>query len=141
MIENRFRLAMDTEDIQGSYGRCLREKGFITRFYELLQARDPRIGQMFQHTNWTQQNKALRRGISIALTFAGGSNIVERSMNDMAEVHSRRGRAPVDPGFYVHWRESLLQAVGEHDPRFTPALRDQWAEALKQTTDYFTRHY
>ncbi len=62
-------------------------------------------------------------------------------MNDMAEVHSRRGRAPVDPGFYVHWRENLLQAVSEFDPRFTPALRDQWSEALKQTTDFFTQHY
>ncbi len=48
-LELRIRSAMDTEAIQGSYGRCLREKGFITRFYELLQARDPRIVQIQAH--------------------------------------------------------------------------------------------
>jgi hemoglobin-like flavoprotein len=128
-------------DVQASYGRCMRQKGFITRFYELLLDKDERIARMFKSTNWPQQNKALRRGISIALTFAGGSNIVERSMNEMADVHSRKGRAPVDPVLYRHWRESLFQAVKEFDPRITPELEAHWAEALKKTTDYFTEHY
>ncbi len=129
------------EEVQGSYGRCLKQKGFITRFYELLMEKDPRMPKMFEGTNWTQQNKALRRGISIALTFAGGSSIVQRSMDEMATVHSRKGRAPVDPKFYVHWRESLLQAVSEFDPRFNEDLKVAWAEALKKTTDYFTEAY
>jgi hemoglobin-like flavoprotein len=128
-------------DVQASYGRCMRQKGFITRFYELLLDKDERIARMFKSTNWPQQNKALRRGISIALTFAGSSNIVERSMNEMADVHSRKGRAPVDPVLYRHWRESLFQAVKEFDPRITPELEAHWAEALKKTTDYFTEHY
>lgn len=134
-------MAATTEEVQGSYGRCLRSKGFISRFYELLLEKDPRVAKMFEGTNWSQQNKALRRGISIALTFAGGSSIVERSMNEMALVHSRKGRAPVDPQLYVHWRESLLQAVAEFDPRFNNELRDAWAEALKATTDYFTKSF
>ena len=129
------------EDVQGSYGRCTRQRGFITRFYELLLERDPRIERMFSGTDWTQQNKALRRGISIALTFAGGSNIVQRSMDEMAGVHSRKGRAPVDPELYVHWRESLLQAVREFDPKITPELERTWADALKKTTDYFSKQY
>ena len=128
-------------DVQASYGRCMRQKGFITRFYELLLEKDERIPAMFKGTNWAQQNKALRRGISIALTFAGGSNIVERSMNEMAGVHSRKGRAPVDPVLYRHWRESLLEAVSEFDQKLTPTLEKHWAEALKKTTDYFTDHY
>ncbi len=129
------------EEIQASYGRCLKNKDFIGRFYELLLARDERVARMFEHTNWTQQNRDLRRGISIALTFAGGSNIVQRSMDEMADVHSRRGRAPVDPSWYVHWRESLLQAVRENDSRMNPELEQAWAEALKKTTDYFTERY
>jgi hemoglobin-like flavoprotein len=96
---------------------------------------------MFSSTDWSQQNRALRRGISIALTFAGGSNIVERPMNEMAEVHSRKGRVPVDPELYIHWRESLLQAVEEFDPRLTPKLRQDWADALRKTTDHFVAQY
>lgn len=128
-------------DVQASYGRCLKERGFITRFYELLLERDERINQMFAKTDWSQQNKALRRGISIALTFAGGSSIVERSMKEMADAHSRKGRAPVDPALYIHWRESLVQAVSEFDPRFNDELGIDWQQALKTTTDYFTAHY
>ena len=128
-------------DVQASYGRCMRQKGFITRFYELLLAKDERIPAMFDRTDWTQQNKALRRGISIALTFAGGSNIVQRSMDEMADVHSRKGKAPVDPELYQHWRESLLEAVREFDQKLTPALEKHWAEALEKTTDYFTDHF
>ncbi len=134
-------MSKDYMDVQASYGRCSRQKGFITRFYELLMEKDERIPRMFEGTDWSQQNRALRRGISIALTFAGGSNIVERSMDEMADVHSRKGRAPVDPVLYKHWRESLLQAVKEFDPRITPELEKHWAEALKKTTDHFTEHY
>jgi len=134
-------VSFNTEAIQGSYGRCLRDRQFIPRFYELLQARDERIPGLFAETDWAKQNKALRRGISIALTFAGGSSIVQGSMDQMADVHSRAGRAPVDPGLYTHWRNSLLQAVEEHDPRSTPELMADWSRALKATTDYFTQHY
>ena len=134
-------MAFNTEAIQGSYGRCLRDKGFIPRFYELLQKRDERIPTLFADTDWSKQNKALRRGISIALTFAGGSNIVQGSMDQMADVHSRSGRAPVDPVLYQHWRNSLLQAVEEHDPRATPELMADWQRALETTTDYFTQRF
>ncbi len=127
--------------VQASYGRCTRKKGFITRFYELLLESDPRMAPMFSHTDWTKQNKALRRGISIALTHAGGSKIVERSLKEMADVHSRNGHAPVKPELYGYWRQSLLQAVREHDDRLTPELENQWAEALKKTTDFFTERY
>ncbi|QOC23423.1 globin [Wenzhouxiangella sp. AB-CW3] len=134
-------MSKDYLAVQASYGRCTRQKGFITRFYELLLDRDERIRKMFSTTDWSQQNRALRRGISIALTYAGGSDIVERSMNEMADVHSRKGRAPVDPELYRHWRESLLQAVEEFDPRLTSELRQDWADALRKTTDYFTAKY
>ena len=129
------------EDVQASYGRCTRKKGFITRFYELLLASDERLAPMFSQTNWTKQNKALRRGISIALTYAGGSKIVERPLKEMADVHSRSGHAPVDPQLYTYWRRSLLQAVREHDDRLTPALEDKWADALRKTTDFFVERY
>lgn len=129
------------QDVQASYGRCTRKKGFITRFYELLLASDPRMVPMFSHTDWVKQNKMLRRGISIALTYAGGSNIVERPLKEMADVHSRNGRVPVKPELYTYWRQSLLQAVREHDDRLTPGLERNWADALKKTTDFFVERY
>lgn len=127
--------------LQASYGRCTRQKGFITSFYGRLLARDERIEKMFARTDWTKQNKALRRGISIALTYAGGSNIVEQPMKEMAEAHSRKGTVPVEPVLYSHWRDSLLETVREFDPKLTPELEERWSEALKKTTDFFADRY
>ena len=132
---------MNTEPIQASYGRCLRNKDFITGFYQRLQGCDPTVETMFAHTDWPQQQKALRRGILAALTFAGGSNIVQGMMDQMAEVHSRRGRAPVPPDYYTYWRDSLLDAVREHDPKLTPQLEDTWRKALNVTCQYFIDRY
>jgi hemoglobin-like flavoprotein len=129
------------EDVQASYGRCLRDKKFINRFYELLLEKDPEIRSMFEATNWSQQQRALRRGISIALTFAGGSQMVRRSMDEMAATHSREGRCPVSPGHYRHWCESLMQAVSEHEKRLTPELRNHWQQALGMTTEHFTAQF
>lgn len=132
---------MNTERIQSSYGRCLRDREFIAGFYQRLLACDPRVEAMFRHTNWPQQQKALRRGISAALTFAGGSDIVRGTMEGMAEVHSRRGRAPVDPSFYRYWVESLMESVRAHDSRLTPALEADWQAALETTVQFFIDRY
>ena len=130
------------QDVQGSYGRCLRRKGFISRFYEFAAgARPANKHECSPRPTGPSKNKALRRGISIALTFADGSKIVDGSMKEMGHVHSRKGRAPVDPVLYRHWRESLVEAVREFDPRFNPELEQQWSEALRITTDSFTEQY
>jgi hemoglobin-like flavoprotein len=134
-------MSVTFEDVQASYGRCLRDKKFISRFYELLLERDPAIRRMFENTDWGQQQRALRRGISIALTFAGGSRMVQRSMDEMASVHSRSGRCPVAPDHYRHWCEALMQAVGEHEQRLTPELQQHWQQALGMTTEHFSAKY
>ena len=134
-------MTTDFEAVQASYGRCLRDRKFIARFYELLLEKDPEIRRMFERTDWSKQQKALRRGISIALTHAGGSPMVKRSMDEMAGAHSREGRCPVRPELYRHWYEALLQAVREHETRMTPSLENSWREALGLTTEQFAVSY
>lgn len=106
------------DDLQPSYGRCLRNSGFITRFYQIFMASHPDIAGMFQHTDFSRQHPALRRGITAAITYAGGSALSKRMMTEMAQVHSRAGRAPVLPEFYPYWVDSLLRAIAEHDPEY-----------------------
>lgn len=110
---------MNSEQIQASYGRCLRKRGFISRFYAKLLSRDARVEVMFRTTDWPKQQKALRRGISIALTYAGGSEFVRRNMSQMAHIHSRAGHATVAPELYQHWIEALLETVREFDIQIT----------------------
>lgn len=133
--------ATNYDDLQVSFGRCLRRHGFIERFYEILLASHPAIPPMFERTDFRGQRLALRRGISMAIAWAAGSTMVERPMQHMIDVHSRAGRAPVEPALYRCWVESLLAAIDEFDTDLTPALRARWREAMTKVVDAFARHY
>ncbi|MFC4764614.1 globin [Dyella koreensis] len=129
------------DDLQVSFGRCLRQRGFIERFYEILLASHPAIPPMFARTDFRGQRLALRRGISMAISWASGSTMVQRPMQQMIDVHSRAGRAPVEPALYVCWIESLLQAIAEFDTAITPALAARWRAAMQKVVDAFARNY
>ena len=129
------------QDLQRSLGRCLRDRRFIDRFYEVLMDSHPAIGPLFAATDMGRQRLALRRGISVALFHAAGSPLSRRATVEMAQVHSRRGRAPVDPALYGCWIESLVRVVGETDPEADAALLARWRTALGVVCDTFARQY
>lgn len=129
------------DDLQQSYGRCLREKGFIERFYEIFLASDPAIARMFAKTDFQQQRFALRRGISVAISHASGSSLSKRTMDQMADAHSRKGHAPVNPELYPFWVKSLLQAVKETDPQVDAPLLKRWEQSMNEAVKTFVQHY
>ncbi len=129
------------EDLQQSFGRCLRDKQFIENFYEVFLASHPAIPPMFEKTDFSKQRMALRRGISVAISHAAGSGISKRTTEAMADVHSCQGRVPVDPALYPYWIESLVTVVGWTDPEANPALLARWREAMSVVCDTFTRRY
>ncbi|MCC5812158.1 MAG: globin [Ectothiorhodospiraceae bacterium] len=128
-------------DVQQSYGRCLQTKRFIDRFYEVLMESHPAMRPAFARTDFSAQRRALRRGISTALMYAGGESFVEEGVATMAHVHSRAGRAPVEPRYYTCWLESLVQTIRESDPQLTPALERRWREAMQVVIQRFTDAY
>lgn len=134
-------MSSNYDDLQQSYGRCLREKNFIARFYEIFLDSHPAIAPMFAATDFQKQRMALRRGISAAISHAGGSSLSKRTVDQMADVHSRTGHAPVPPELYPYWVNSLVQAVGEVDPEATPQLLERWREGMSVVTDAFIRRY
>ena len=80
------------EDLQQSYGRCLRDKRFIERFYEVFMASHPAIAPMFADTDFSKQRMALRRGISVAILHAAGSGLSRRTTSTCRVFP--RGRCP-----------------------------------------------
>lgn len=129
------------DDLQQSYGRCLRGKNFIERFYEIFLESHPEIRPMFDKTDFQTQRMALRHGISAAISHAAGSSLTKRTMDQMAAAHSRKGYAPVPPGLYPYWVDSLVQAVKEMDPQATPQLLSRWRQGMSIVTDDFSRRY
>ena len=129
------------DDLQQSYGRCLRGKNFIERFYEIFLESHPSIRPMFEKTDFQTQRMALRHGISAAISYASGSSLTKRTMDQMADVHSRKGHAPVSPDLYPYWIDSLVQAIKENDPQATPELLARWRQGMKVVTDDFSKRF
>jgi hemoglobin-like flavoprotein len=129
------------DDLQQSYGRCLREKNFIERFYEIFLASHPDIAPMFEKTDFNTQRFALRRGISVAIEHANGSRLAERTMNQMADTHSRKGSVPVPPSLYRYWVDSLVRTVDEVDPQSSDALLERWRTGMNKVVSTFQAHY
>ncbi len=129
-------------DVQQSFGRCLREhEDFIGTFYDRFLKADTRIQPMFSKTDFGKQRRLLQRGISLAITFAGTPSVARRQLTEIAEIHARKGRAPVDPALYGIWIESLIHTVAEADPRFNEKLEQRWRQALDPAIDYIKGSY
>jgi len=124
-------------DLHQSYGRCLRDRDFIGRFYEVFLASNPDVPALFAHTDFNKQRMALRKGITMAIFHAGGSRVVERGIAEMGAVHARDGRCPVPHTLYRDWIASLLQVVEETDPEADAALMARWREAMGVVVETF----
>ena len=129
------------DDLQQSYGRCLRAGGFIERFYELFLGRHPDIAAMFEKTDFQKQRMALRRGISAAISHAAGSGLAKRTVEQMAQSHAAEGRVPVRPELYGYWIDSLIIAVREFDRQADETLLRRWREAMAVVTRDFAARY
>ncbi|MBB3227092.1 hemoglobin-like flavoprotein [Luteibacter sp. Sphag1AF] len=129
------------DDLQVSFGRCLRTKDFIGRFYDVLLQSHPSLAPLFAKTDFRQQRLALRRGISLAISWAAGAGMARAPMDEMIRVHGRGGRAPIPPEFYAYWLESLLTVIRDSDPEVTPMLEQRWRDAMGKVIDAFTRGY
>ena len=128
------------EDLQQSYGRCLRDKHFIERFYEVFMTSHPAIAPMFAHTDFSKQRMALRRGINVAISHAAASPLSKRATAEMAQVHSGKGRCPVDPALYPYWIDSMLKVIEETDEEANEALMQRWRQAMGVVCATFASH-
>lgn len=122
-------------DVQQSLQRCLTNKEFLHRFYEIFMSSHPSIRPMFKETDFDKQIGLLRHGLSSALNFAGGAKIGQSVLARIRETHSR-ARMNISPALYPYWINSLVNAVAECDPKFTPDLDKRWRSAMVVATDY-----
>ena len=84
---------------------------------------------------------ALRRGISLAISWAAGDGMAMKPVEEMIRIHARKGRAPVPPAFHALWLDSLLQVIRERYDQLTPALETRWREAMGKVTGAFAAAY
>lgn len=128
----------DTQIADASYRRCADNPAFYQAFYEHLLACDPRIPQMFAHTDFDRQHRLLKHGLGLLIIYAKRPNpaLIER----LALRHSRRD-VDVPPEMYRHFHSALEHALQAHDPQFSPAVAAAWRETLAPGVAYMQSHY
>jgi hemoglobin-like flavoprotein len=112
----------------------VRNEGLAKKFYEIFLDADPRFRVMFRNTDFIKQRELLTHGILILLQYSEGVTTGEMAVRRIGELH-RPEKINVTPDMYPIWVNSLMKAVAELDPEFTPELERQWRNALQKGID------
>lgn len=120
-----------------SLERCRERSGsvsFFEDFYQRYLEADPRISQLFRHTDMAQQQKVMEKSLYRLLVFYA-TNRSDDYIEQVATRHNRHNHN-VPPALYDLWLETLLQTVATHDPRFDDGINLAWRLVLSPGITY-----
>lgn len=124
--------------VMQSYGRCCRAEDFFTTFYRYFLASSPDIRAKFVDTDMQAQQLLLRQGIMNIVLYARG--MPDTKLRALGCSHSRRG-LNIRPELYTFWTNSLLKAIGDHDPHSSPEILQAWQEVIAQALEIIHKEY
>ena len=130
----------DLSEVKKSYGRACLNPKFLDRFYEIFLGSHPRIKPLFAKTDFKKQKEALRTGLAMLLAHLEGKPTGTMTLDRIGESHSKKNMN-IDPNLYQYWIDSLVKAVKEIDPQFTPELERGWEKVCRAGVDYIVSKY
>ena len=123
-----------------SYGRACLNPHLIDRFYEVFLSSHPEIKPLFRHTDFTKQKQLLKTSVIMLLAHLEGKSAWTENLIQLAKRHSKK-ELNIHPSLYQYWIDSLITAVKEHDPQWTPDLERAWQKVLRAGVDFIVEHY
>ncbi len=120
-----------------SYGRCLLTKALVDRHYEIFLDCHPEIHRFFDGTDVAKYKRMLRCMHTALLLFADGDELARQNLRRVARKHSS-WELDVPEELYEFWLTSLIDAVRECDPEFSPEVEKAWHEVARKGIDFFT---
>ncbi len=136
-------MAMDRETIarfDASLARCLAEKAFLTRFYELFVESSPAIAEKFRDTDFQRQRRAMGASLYVLVLALEQGEAAMIYLKQVALQHSHKD-LDVPPEMYDAWRDCLLQSVKEYDPLFSDEIEQAWREAVQFAINFMRERY
>jgi len=121
--------------LKESFGRCTVNQKFLDRFYDIFLASHPDIKPMFEKTDFSKQKALLRSGISMMIMYEDGTQVAKMALDRLGHSHGKQGMN-IAPKMYQYWIDSLVAAVKECDPQFSPALEKHWRDAMRRGINY-----
>lgn len=128
------------EAVRKSYGRVLTKQTFIPRFYEIFTKSHPSILGLFKNTNFEKQYELLNQSINMAILYPQNNVIAKSAITRIRKSHDHE-HLNIKPELYPLWTDSLIRALKDSDPEFTPALEKQWREVLEPAINHIREGY
>jgi len=127
--------------LDDSLQRCNANPAFLDRFYEIFLASSPSVREKFAHTDFVRQKREVRASLQAMLLAAEDETAgPERHLKDIAKRHSRHD-LNIGGELYDLWLDSLLSAVQECDPAFSPEVGRAWEAVMMVGVHYMISHY
>lgn len=121
--------------LSDSYKRCVKTPTFFDRFYDTFLAASPMIAPLFKNTNFVKQKELLRLGLSIMVMFNEGQEVGKVVLTRIGKSHGVK-EMNIDRNLYKFWIESIVSAVKECDPKFTPEIGREWHTAMEKGVEF-----
>lgn len=103
---------------------------FARTFYRHLLASDPAVRRVFANTDFERQRELFLHGIYSLIDYARGGATGRLGIRRLGKTHGPSGMN-ITRAMYGHWIDSLLLALEEHDPNWSPELRNTWLRVLE----------
>lgn len=127
------------EEILASWRRVA-DTEFLDTFYRNFLDADPRVAEHFANTDLKKQKTLLRKSLVYVLNAPSGDAASLRKLKVLAETHSEAGMN-IEPDLYPRWEESLIDALGRHDPEWNSQLASRWRAQLQPAIEMMTSGY
>ena len=117
-----------SESVKRVLGNGAYNPEFIRDFYDTFLEASPVVAEKFEHTDMSAQRTMLHDSLLLMMDF-NRTRVPTPRLTQLAEIHSRRGHS-ISPAFYDLWLDSLVTALGRHDPGFDNDVELAWRIAL-----------
>lgn len=122
-----------------SYQRCRSNPAFMDIFYDRFLAASPLVSDKFKDTDFVRQKRMLR-GSLLHLISAYVGEDADIRLGVIAETHSASGYN-IGPELYELWRQAMLEAVEQCDPRFNDEIKAAWEATIQGGIEFLISKY
>ena len=118
------------EAFRSSLLRCVSNLHFLERFYDEFINAAPEVAEVFAHTNMERQKAMLNASLyHLMNVYNKAHDYSKQHLQELGATHGAYGhRIPMH--LYDVWLDSLIIAVKESDPMFSPTLEAAWREVM-----------
>lgn len=117
-------------DVTRSCQRCLEIPEFFDTFFRELPSRAPAVFDLVEGSEGVVLRSFLRNAIALVLLDAAGSQQARERLSRIRTLHGQKG-LNLNLEDCSHCIESLMVAIREHDPEYTPSLGHKWRTILE----------